>query len=311
MASGEAWVQWNSSIGGGAYILLFCTGAAKQVALATKSQHAVALSQLEQAVKSTAARVSGLAGKNNSATPGTKFDFSALSVTLRNPVTGATAVVTNTGTITNNVALAGPVANGRDQAAAFSPSRWLYFYFIWNPTTSAPSTIASLALPTVGPALPAGYAHWAYIGAVYFGAGSALAWGNFRGSWFYYQATQSVVVNGSSTAPAATTVTSFVPPPSVAPLMELAIPNLSITSTAGGSYSVTCTISMEGGAATVFQIGLQGGGLAGANFGVAGTGKRVANLSQGFNYALTPQAGSGYVVSISVCGYNNANGGEG
>ncbi len=43
--NGDAWVQWNSSIGGGSYILLECTGGALQVAPATQSQHAMQLGQ--------------------------------------------------------------------------------------------------------------------------------------------------------------------------------------------------------------------------------------------------------------------------
>lgn len=308
VANGDAWVQWNTSVGGGAYILLFCTGAPEQVAPATQSQHAA---QWGQVVNSSAARVSGLLGKNNSTTPNTQFDFSALSVTCRNPTTGAAAVSTNTSTITTNVALAGPVANGRDQAAAFTASQWIYFYFIWNPTTSTLATIASTALPPAGPALPAGYTHWAYIGAVYFGSGSTLALGNFKGSWFNYQTAQLVITNGSSTTLSATAIPSFVPLPSVSLEMELAIPNLVINSTAGGGYSLTCNISVEAGASTTMQIGLQGGGLGSTTFGAAGTAKRLANLSQGFNYQLLATIGTAQAVSISVCGYNNANGGEG
>lgn len=45
IANGDAWVEWNTSIGGGSYILLFCTGAAEQVAPATQSQHAMPLGQ--------------------------------------------------------------------------------------------------------------------------------------------------------------------------------------------------------------------------------------------------------------------------
>jgi microcystin-dependent protein len=45
VANGEAWAQWNSSVGGGSYILLFCSGAAVQVANATQSQHALTLGQ--------------------------------------------------------------------------------------------------------------------------------------------------------------------------------------------------------------------------------------------------------------------------
>ncbi|CAI8787322.1 Collar domain-containing protein [Pseudomonas sp. IT-P253] len=45
VANGDCWAQWNSSVGGGSYILLFCTGAAEQVANATQSQHALPLGQ--------------------------------------------------------------------------------------------------------------------------------------------------------------------------------------------------------------------------------------------------------------------------
>ncbi|WP_140393628.1 MULTISPECIES: tail fiber protein [Pseudomonas] len=45
VANGDAWVSWNASVGTGAYILLFCTGASEQVALATQSQHALPLGQ--------------------------------------------------------------------------------------------------------------------------------------------------------------------------------------------------------------------------------------------------------------------------
>nr|WP_199065137.1 pyocin knob domain-containing protein [Chromobacterium sp. ASV5] len=48
VAGGDAWAQWNASIGAnGSYILLFCTGAAEQVANATQSQHAVTLGQVQ------------------------------------------------------------------------------------------------------------------------------------------------------------------------------------------------------------------------------------------------------------------------
>ncbi|WP_426102881.1 hypothetical protein [Pseudomonas sp. PSPC3-3] len=41
LSGGDAWVQWNTNLYGGAYILLLCTGAPEQVAPATQSQHAV------------------------------------------------------------------------------------------------------------------------------------------------------------------------------------------------------------------------------------------------------------------------------
>jgi hypothetical protein len=43
--NGDVWVQWNSSIGGGSYVLIDSTGGAVQVAPATQSQHAVQMGQ--------------------------------------------------------------------------------------------------------------------------------------------------------------------------------------------------------------------------------------------------------------------------
>ncbi|MBR8182082.1 hypothetical protein KDW54_06675 [Burkholderia ambifaria] len=41
VTSGDVWVQWNSSIGGGSYIMLDSSGGAVQIAPATQSQHAL------------------------------------------------------------------------------------------------------------------------------------------------------------------------------------------------------------------------------------------------------------------------------
>jgi hypothetical protein len=43
--NGDVWLQWNSSIGGGSYVLIDSTGGAVQVATATQSQHALQLGQ--------------------------------------------------------------------------------------------------------------------------------------------------------------------------------------------------------------------------------------------------------------------------
>jgi hypothetical protein len=50
MAGGDAWAQWNSTVGAGSYVLLFCTGAPEQVAAGTQSQHAVNLGQMNAAL---------------------------------------------------------------------------------------------------------------------------------------------------------------------------------------------------------------------------------------------------------------------
>ncbi|NWC11948.1 hypothetical protein HX776_24480, partial [Pseudomonas agarici] len=58
--SGDVWVQWNSSIGAGSWILIDSTGGANQVAPATKSQQAVSAGQI-QAQSLTAFTTTGTA----------------------------------------------------------------------------------------------------------------------------------------------------------------------------------------------------------------------------------------------------------
>jgi len=59
---------------------------------------------------------------------------------------------------TNDISIAGPVAGGRDQAGTFTPSTWIYFFVIYNPTTRDVSSLSS-ASPTA-PTLPTGYTYF-------------------------------------------------------------------------------------------------------------------------------------------------------
>jgi hypothetical protein len=113
-------------------------------------------------VPTSMARISGLVGLPNAATPLTKYDFAADGLQLRNPTDGSIVVRGATGTVTNDLALAGPVVNGRDQSAAFTASSWVYAYFIWNGTTVG--TVTSVNATT--PVLPTGYTHAVKAGAL-------------------------------------------------------------------------------------------------------------------------------------------------
>lgn len=125
-----------------------------------------------------------LRGNNNSGTPNNQYDFSADFVLLFNPVDYGNAIRIATGTITNNVSTAGPIANGRDQAGAFSASSWIHFYYIWNGTTLA--TVSSAVPPPTGPTLPTGYTHWCYIATVRFSIASTLLSVTLQGNCIYY-----------------------------------------------------------------------------------------------------------------------------
>lgn len=104
----------------------------------------------------------GLVGAPNATTPLTKYDLSADAVALRNPTDGSMVARFATGTLTNDITVAGPAANGRDQSAAFTASSWVYPYLIWNGTTLATLTSASATTPV----LPTGYTHRAPAGAL-------------------------------------------------------------------------------------------------------------------------------------------------
>ena len=84
VVNGDAWVEWNSSIGGGAYILLFCTGAAEQIALATQSQHAAQLGQMQ----SRSGTAGGFTLRN-------KLINAHYAINQRGYVSGAATVTTN------------------------------------------------------------------------------------------------------------------------------------------------------------------------------------------------------------------------
>src|SRR3989454_2576703 len=142
--------------------------------------------------------VRGLVGTNNAGTPNTKWDMAADLGQLRNPTSGAIAVFTNTGTITNDLTLDNTNANGRDQVGAFGASNWIHFYWV-RTTGGLIRTRSSLTAPPTGPALPAGEDSWAYAGAVRFDGSSHLIPTYFRGAWAYYQARQEFLVLTSIT----------------------------------------------------------------------------------------------------------------
>jgi hypothetical protein len=159
--------------------------------------------------------VRGLLAANNTATPNTKFDMSADIVALRNASTGETVAFANTGTITCDTGFAGPAANGRDQAGAFSASTWLHFYFI--STGAVINTIVSLTAPPTGPTLPSGYTYWAYVGAVRYDAVPALASTRIFGSMALYTIDGGSVDSralsaGNSTIFTAVAFANFIPP---------------------------------------------------------------------------------------------------
>lgn len=153
IANGDAWVQWNSSVGTGSYILLFCTGAPEQVAPASQSQHAIQLAQMAAVVGGT--RNGKMSVTAASATAAFTADEVAVKTALGGP-----AWLLNSFSKTINLATTG--AGGMDTGTA-PASGFVGIYAIYNPTTGVSALLAvnatSAVVPEVygGANMPTGY----------------------------------------------------------------------------------------------------------------------------------------------------------
>jgi hypothetical protein len=219
-------------------------------------------------------------------------------VVMRNTTTGNPNVVANTGTITNNISTAGPAANGRDQATAFSAAAFVHFYFIWNGTTLA--SLSSLSAPPTGPTLPSGYTSWAYVGSVLLAGGAVLNSVYIRGSWVTY-VTPPTLLSGTATVSTPFSTATFVPPNALAyrPLIQ----NFALSATTGGVYSATVFVDS-------YQVGLQGTGGASAVVSISGGVCELPNINNSSNYRISLGSGTGPTVTVQCHGYKVPNGGE-
>lgn len=107
--------------------------------------------------------VRGLRGSRHATT--TKYTLSSAQYVVLTNSSGDSVLVTAAASLTLDATVSGPIANGRDQAGAFS-NQWVNIYYIWNGTTL--SVIGSLANPPTGPTLPSGYTHFAYATTIYY-----------------------------------------------------------------------------------------------------------------------------------------------
>jgi hypothetical protein len=85
---------------------------------------------------------------------------------------------------TNNISLAGPIAGGRDQVAAFN-GQWIHLFIIYNPDLQLVSSLSSLS-PT-SPTLPSGYIFFMRVGSAYISAGVFQGPDSQMGEVHYYR----------------------------------------------------------------------------------------------------------------------------
>lgn len=176
--------------------------------------------------------VRGLKGNRHATT--TQFTITSAQYVVLTNAAGDSVLRVGPSSLTVNALSAGPIANGRDQAGAFS-NTWVNLYYIWNGATLA--LIASTAAPPTGPTLPSGYTHFAYLTSIYYSTEfmSCLVHGNRVWtdlSGFSALTSTSLVTIGSlatQVAPLATAVFGEA--------------SLSGTSTAGGILDVQLVIA--------------------------------------------------------------------
>lgn len=251
-----------------------------------------------------ASRVQGLIGVTNASAPSTSVDLRADYIVLKSATGAALPVVrTQATTLTCNTATAGPVPNGRDQAAVFSISGWVRFYFIWNGTTLA--TIASLALPITGPTLPTGYTHWAYATTILFtSGGTGLAQVVLRGDWVQYAFARTILSGGTAVVETALSTAAFVAPEAIF-LQIYGVFRLS--SPAGSAAEGTMNFRVIAGAGESAQIFTRAQNI--NSTAVASGSAILPNVNQSLFYILAWTTAISVTGNAFIQGYSVPNGG--
>jgi hypothetical protein len=212
--------------------------------------------------------------------------------------------VTGTGTVTNNIATAGPIVNGRDQSGAFSAASWVHFWWIYNGMTIATLSSASATAPT----LPSGYTSLGYIGAVRLNGSSQLVPSKLRGTTVYYDAAQAALTNGSATTPTSVNVATLVPPNALT--FTINIVRMNAISTGGGDLLIELNIQHTSGSTFQKARFMVNGVNTSSNESIGGPSITLPNVGQAFLYDWDITTGSSPQADITVMAYSVPNGGE-
>ncbi|QNK65770.1 hypothetical protein [Variovorax sp. PAMC26660] len=203
VVGGKCMVVWNAAIP--AFVLIECTGAALQVAPATKASHAPQMSQVAGVVGSVRNLRAGLAAASatcaftadevivETALGGTRYCLPSFNKTINLATTGAGAMDAGTAPV----------------------SGWVAIYAIYNPATGVSNVLAANATAAAAPEvygganMPSGYTASALISVLPTTAGSLLGvFQQFDRRVDYY----ALVLNSSTpTGFASTSLASCVP----------------------------------------------------------------------------------------------------
>lgn len=243
--------------------------------------------------------VSGLRAVNNTATPLTKLDVTAASWQSGVGSRPAFAQYPNFGTpATVDAGLAGPVVNGRDQAAAFTASQWLHVWAIGKNSELGDNVMrCTISSSSSNPTMPTGYQYYAYLFSVYWNAASNLLSVTGRGNLVTYNASQVALSAGAASGATPTTAVS---------LAILVPPNAS-------NVNIKTIGLAGGGGAFALNIGaVSGSTMLSLNANASQYGNSAAllpNVSQNLYYNNTGPGAPGGAAYIDVMGYTVPNGG--
>lgn len=251
--------------------------------------------------------VVGFNGENNAATPNTQFDLTSARVIVARDSSGNVYGKWNQGSLTCNLATAGPAANARDTSGALGTTDFVHFYYIYNPTTDTWASTASATAPPTGPALPSGYTAWTYVCSVWNAVGPALRTVYVRGSWVYHRGEVAALSAGTATSTTAITITAIVP--SIALAYNLS--GFHVVRSAADSATTTSNVRIEVVSGTTFAS--QDGSVnypaavRDHNSPLAFAG--VPNVGQVLRYySSVAGTGSTQGVTLNVTGYKVPNG---
>lgn len=243
----------------------------------------------------------------------TTYTFSAADmIAFYNPTTKSIEKIkTAQGSLTNTITTAGPAANGRDQAGAFSANSWAYFYYIYNPTTDTTATVSSPLAPPTGPVLPSGYTSWALItplrlnASIQFGYATRIV-GNRV--FVDLNADATMLSGGAATSYTVINTSAFVPPPAVCPEFEMGIHFIQLSVGAG---------AISGNAAFSYDGTNEAKGIGFGDVAAAGSEARriitqvpnVANVANTIYYKHTVANTTASSSDVYLTSYRVANGG--
>lgn len=208
VANGIAWIQWNSSVGGGSYVLLFCTGAAEQTAPATKGQHAIQLQQMSALVGGV------LNGKMSVTTAGTTATYTADEVSVKTALGGASWLLPS---FSKTINLATTGAGGMDTGTA-PVNGYVALYAIYNQSTATSALLAanatSVAAPSIygGSNMPSGYTYSALISVWPTNGTGQMVIGSQVGRDIYYVPVTLLNTTSPVTTRTSLSITGGVPP---------------------------------------------------------------------------------------------------